>query len=397
MAGIYLHTPFCNKKCIYCGFYSVVSKRLRDKYIPALEREILERRNFFDGLYPSERIIRTLYIGGGTPSVLPVDFLEKAAKLLKENFRFAEGAFETQNPDVFEFTVEVNPDDITEDYAQSLRKLGINRISMGVQSFQDSHLQWMGRRHDASQAIKAFRILRDEGFTNISLDLIFGFPLMTERDWEDNLRTVAELAPEHISAYQLGIDQDTPLERLAASGKFSLLPEEVCAAQYKTLQKRLSDAGYIQYEVSNFCLPSLSGQVTADFRSRHNSSYWKRIPYLGLGPGAHSFIGRHREWNFPDVDSYCNLSTFEIREGENLSSQDVFNEILMLALRTADGVSLKSLRECDPRSAIFISQMLPALQGFQRQGLIQMTAAGTIKIPSEKFFISDGIIRDLFV
>ena len=389
MAGIYLHIPFCNSKCIYCGFYSVVARPFRKQFIPALEREIQGRRNFFSNLYPEDRTVRTLYIGGGTPSVLDISILEQAVSLLRGSFTFPAEAFHTSDPDVFEFTVEVNPDDISPLYASSLRKMGVNRVSMGVQSFQDPHLEWMGRRHNAAQAVQSFRILRDAGFTNISLDLIFGFPLLTQGQWEGNLQKIITLRPEHISAYQLGIDADTPLERLAGEGKFSLPSEEVCAAQYKTLQEKLSEAGYTQYEVSNFCLPK--------WQSRHNSSYWKRSPYLGLGPGAHSFIGRGREWNFQDISTYCDLSTKELREGENLTPRDVFNELLMLGLRTAEGVSLKDLRECDPRSGEFLSQILPIFPGLQSRGLINLTKDGRIKIPPEKFFVSDGIIRELFV
>ncbi|MBP5518392.1 MAG: radical SAM family heme chaperone HemW [Bacteroidales bacterium] len=389
MAGIYLHIPFCDKKCIYCGFYSVVSKTLRDKYIPALQREIRERGNFFSSLYPADQTVKTLYIGGGTPSVLNTESLKQAINGLKATFCFPNTAFLTDNPDEFEFTIEVNPDDITSDYASQLRQLGVNRISMGVQSFQDQHLIWMGRRHTRSQAISAFRTLRQAGFKNISLDLIFGFPSLTRTQWEENLDTILDLSPEHISAYQLGVDPNTPIEKQVSQGKLTLPDEETCEGMYKTLQRRLAEAGYFQYEVSNFCKEG--------FHSRHNSSYWNRTPYLGLGPGAHSFINRKREWNFPDAATYCNPTITELREGENLSPEDVFNEILMLGLRTIGGAALKTLRESSPQSDIFISTIAPAIQDQERKGNLVLTTTGTIKIPPEKFFISDGIIRELFV
>lgn len=380
MAGIYLHVPFCNSRCIYCGFCSTVSKGLRQKYIPALKREISERGDFFSSLYESDRIVKTLYVGGGTPSILPPELLKEAVSAIRETFRIAEE---------IEFTVEVNPDDITEDYAGSLRRMGVNRVSMGVQSFKDSHLKWMRRRHDSQTAVNAYRILRKAGFDNISLDLIFGFPLMTVRDWEDNLDTIIELSPEHISAYQMGIDPDTPLERMEKSGEFSLPSQEDSERMYKILQAKLKAAGYVQYEVSNFCKPG--------YHSRHNSSYWNRTPYLGLGPGAHSFIGMAREWNTSDIATWCNLSILPLREGETLSPVDVFNEILMLGLRTAAGVSLDTLRNCGPQSPLFISDLLPKLSAMESNGLITLTPDGKIKIPPGKFFISDGIIRDLFV
>lgn len=380
MAGIYLHVPFCNSRCIYCGFCSTVSKGLRQKYIPALKREISERGDFFSSLYESDRIVKTLYVGGGTPSILPPELLKEAVSAIRETFTIAEE---------IEFTVEVNPDDITEDYAGSLRRMGVNRVSMGVQSFKDSHLKWMRRRHDSQTAVNAYRILRKAGFDNISLDLIFGFPLMTVGDWEDNLDTIIELSPEHISAYQMGIDPDTPLERMEKSGEFSLPSQEDSERMYKILQAKLKAAGYVQYEVSNFCKPG--------YHSRHNSSYWNRTPYLGLGPGAHSFIGMAREWNTSDIATWCNLSILPLREGETLSPVDVFNEILMLGLRTAAGVSLDTLRNCGPQSPLFISDLLPKLSAMESNGLITLTPDGKIKIPPGKFFISDGIIRKLFV
>ena len=380
MAGIYLHVPFCNSRCIYCGFCSTVSKGLRQKYIPALKREISERGDFFSSLYESDRIVKTLYVGGGTPSILPPELLKEAVSAIRETFTIAEE---------IEFTVEVNPDDITEDYAGSLRRMGVNRVSMGVQSFKDSHLKWMRRRHDSQTAVNAYRILRKAGFDNISLDLIFGFPLMTVGDWEDNLDTIIELSPEHISAYQMGIDPDTPLERMEKSGEFSLPSQEDSERMYKILQAKLKVAGYVQYEVSNFCKPG--------YHSRHNSSYWNRTPYLGLGPGAHSFIGMAREWNTSDIATWCNLSILPLREGETLSPEDVFNEILMLGLRTAAGVSLDTLRNCGPQSPLFISDLLPKLSAMESNGLITLTPDGKIKIPPGKFFISDGIIRELFV
>lgn len=380
MAGIYLHVPFCNSRCIYCGFCSTVSKGLRQKYIPALKREISERGDFFSSLYESDRIVKTLYVGGGTPSILPPELLKEAVSAIRETFTIAEE---------IEFTVEVNPDDITEDYAGSLRKMGVNRVSMGVQSFKDSHLKWMRRRHDSQTAVNAYRILRKAGFDNISLDLIFGFPRMTVGDWEDNLDTIIELNPEHISAYQMGIDPDTPLERMEKSGEFSLPSQEDSERMYKILQAKLKVAGYVQYEVSNFCKPG--------YHSRHNSSYWNRTPYLGLGPGAHSFIGMAREWNTSDIATWCNLSILPLREGETLSPEDVFNEILMLGLRTTAGVSLDTLRNCVPQSPLFISDLLPKLSAMESNGLIILTPDGTIKIPPGKFFISDGIIRELFV
>lgn len=379
MAGIYLHIPFCNSKCIYCGFYSVVGREIREKFVPALRREISLRRNFFNTLPKEQQVIKTLYIGGGTPSVLPTATLNEIVTLLKENFIFH---------DSYEFTVEVNPDDVTKEYAEGLKGLGVNRVSMGVQSFEDAHLRWMARRHTAKQAEEAFAILRDAGIKNISADLIFGFPLLSMAQWESNLKKLTSLSPEHISAYQLSIDENTALERLAAKGHFIPADEAACSVQYSMLQSLLKEAGYEQYEISNF--------AKRGFRSCHNSGYWERVPYLGLGPGAHSFIGRKREWNFNSVEDYCRKDLFEIRQGETLTESDVYNETLMLGLRKSEGVAIEKLLKSCSSAPLFYEESQDVFNRYLSAGLL-LREGDNIKIPPGKFFISDGIIRDLFV
>ena len=430
MAGIYLHIPFCNSKCIYCGFYSVVGREIREKFVPALRREISLRRNFFDTLPLEQQTIKTLYIGGGTPSVLPVATLSEIVALLKESFFFPDSAFATQpaaatlsvqsanersskkkeegecvkeekisldnwededavkRADGFEFTVEVNPDDVTREYAEALNRLGVNRISMGVQSFEDTHLRWMARRHNAKQAEEAFAILRDAGFENISADLIFGFPLLSMAQWESNLKKLTAISPEHISAYQLSIDENTALERLASKGLFTPLDEAACSLQYSMLQSILKDAGFEQYEISNF--------AKRGFRSRHNSSYWERVPYLGLGPGAHSFIGNKREWNFNSVEDYCKEGLYEIRQGETLTESDIYNETLMLGLRKSEGVAIEKLLKSCSSAPRFFEESREIFNRYLSSGIL-VKEGDYIKIPPGKFFVSDGIIRDLFV
>lgn len=379
MAGIYLHIPFCNSKCIYCGFYSVVGREIREKFVPALRREISLRRNFFNTLPKEQQVIKTLYIGGGTPSVLPTATLNEIVTLLKENFIFH---------DSYEFTVEVNPDDVTKEYAEGLKGLGVNRVSMGVQSFEDAHLRWMARRHTAKQAEEAFAILRDAGIKNISADLIFGFPLLSMAQWESNLKKLTSLSPEHISAYQLSIDENTALERLAAKGHFIPADEAACSVQYSMLQSLLKEAGYEQYEISNF--------AKRGFRSCHNSGYWERVPYLGLGPGAHSFIGRKREWNFNSVEDYCRKDLFEIHQGETLTESDVYNETLMLGLRKSEGMAIEKLLKSCSSAPLFYEESRDVFNRYLSAGLL-LREGDNIKIPPGKFFISDGIIRDLFV
>ena len=391
MAGIYVHIPFCNSFCIYCGFYSVINKQIRDSYIPALKREISERRNFF----VAGTKISTLYFGGGTPSVLQIPQLEEIVRCLKENFQFAadgEGKFVAGGEGKFEFTVEVNPDDITPEYAAGLKSVGVNRISMGVQSFIDEHLKWMHRRHTSADAINAYHILRDAGFDNISLDLIFGFAGLTTQQWRYNLSKITSLHPDHISAYQLSIDEGTTLEALFNHGKYAPLSADECAAQYAMLQDILFAAGYDQYEISNF--------ARLNKCSQHNGNYWNKTPYLGLGPGAHSFDGRnHREWNFPNVENYCNPQTKEIRSGETLTEKDIFNESIMLGLRQTNGFDLSTLNKD------LLKTILPAIARLEDEHLLLQENLKNdsgrekfiIKIPTDKFFISDSIMRDLFV
>lgn len=411
MAGIYLHIPFCNSKCIYCGFYSVAESpcninrygNYRSQFIPALGREISGRRDFFSapsgsGESFSEEKIKTLYIGGGTPSVMELSVLERAVAELRRTFGFADGSFSRDvPPDIFEFTVEVNPDDVTHGFAEGLAWLGVNRVSMGIQSFDDRHLKWMGRRHDSACAVRAVATLRDAGFRNISLDLIFGFESLTEKGWAENLERIAGLNPEHISAYQMMIDEGTPLERAEAEGRYIQPDDSLCALQYAMLQDFMKKSGYRQYEVSNFAAERMEGGRMLSLHSRHNSAYWDRTPYLGLGPGAHSFSGRRREWNIPDLALYCGTPQEGIREGETLSDRDLFNETVMLGLRRTCGLSTEGL------DSGMAARIMPVVESMERSGLLiversPLSAAVTgIKIPPEKLFVSDGIIRDLFV
>ncbi len=321
---IYIHFPFCKSFCTYCDFYSVRGKDRMAQYTQSLLREISLRKAFLCQCTSPA----TFYVGGGTPSLWPVEQLGEAVAAVSAVLR--EGAADygrscgtsgggggsvpgtgdgRGNAGFFaEFTVEVNPDDVTEAYALALRRLGVNRVSMGVQSFSDRSLRWMARRHSSAGAVEAFRVLRSAGFDNISLDLIFGYDPVawgsgSSSDeelmqlWSDDLDAVLRLRPEHISAYQMGIEEGSVLGDMTAAGRYLEPSDELCAAQYALLQQRLAAAGYEQYEVSNFSLPGR--------RALHNSGYWDRSPYIGLGPGAHSFDGdRRRWWNAPDLDRY---------------------------------------------------------------------------------------------
>ena len=315
------------------------------------------RRDFFSG----NGQIKTIYFGGGTPSLLSADEFGAIVQSLAANFDLAS---------VEEFTVEVNPEDITTGAApiEKYRSCGVNRISMGVQSFCDSHLRWMNRRHDAATAQKAFTVLREAGFDNISIDLIFGYAALTDDQWRETLQHAVALHPEHISAYQMSIDPESALAEMTADGRYTEPDEETCARQYALLQDTLEDAGYQQYEISNFCLPGR--------HSRHNSAYWEREPYLGLGPAAHSFDGdTRRSWNPSSVEDYCvalEEGHLPAGGGEDLTADDIYNEKIMLGLRTAKGVE-KSL--------------------ISNPGILQETGE-RYRIPRDKFFICDAVISE---
>ena len=348
MAGLYVHFPFCASRCIYCDFYARTGKDWRP-YIEALIKEVRERKDELEGVPPT-----TLYFGGGTPSLLPEEALKRVYGAVCETF--GTSGFE-------EFTVEVNPDDVDAGKAAGLRAIGADRISVGVQSFQDRHLKWMGRRHNSGQAAEALQLLREAGFNNLSLDLIFGFTGLGEADWADNIRKAVELRPEHISCYQM-------------MGRWSEADEELCREQYAVLQEKLAEAGYLQYEISNFSLPGRE--------SRHNSAYWNREAYLGFGAGAHSFDGkRRRSWNTPDIDAYAAKRPCS---GETLSDNEILEEKLMLRLRTVRGMKWSVLSEKELEA---INKT--TLEELSRAGKIEILPDG-IRIPKSELFVSDDII-----
>ena len=299
---IYLHVPFCRSFCTYCDFYSEIACRDRDAqqfqaYADAVCAEAQRRRGEID----ATRSLNTLYIGGGTPSVLPLSLLRQMAAQLMTGGVPPEppASLRSDIPSLAggqtaftEFTIEVNPEDIVEkgpDYVRGLLSLGVNRISMGVQSLDDGILRWMNRRHDADRARQAFRILRETGAENISVDLIFGLSQLSEAVFRQTLDEIVRWRPEHVSAYQLSIEEGSALGRMVRDGRYTEASQEQCAAQYRLLCDTLRDAGYVHYEISNWALPGREAV--------HNSAYWSRHPYVGLGPGAHSFDGTVRSWN----------------------------------------------------------------------------------------------------
>lgn len=370
---VYLHVPFCESFCAYCDFYSEVcpaneSARAQKLFADAVCREIDARR---EEIAATEGL-RTLYVGGGTPSTLDAGLLARIVRHLDN------GPYE-------EFTVEVNPEDIVTkgpSYVYALLDLGVTRISMGVQSMDDGILRWMRRRHDSARAVEAVRILREAGVRNLSLDLIFGLSQLSDAVWTDTLEQTLALQPEHVSAYQLSIEPGSALAGWVREGRYTEADEALCRHQYEILCERLGDAGYHHYEISNFSLPG--------HEAVHNSAYWRRLPYVGLGPGAHSFDGlRTRSWNSEDLSGWT-------RTSETLSERDAALETLMLGLRTADGLPEDWLRaHCDPDvlAALLSEGALVSVPAGHDSG--DFVADRRIRIPESRFFVSDDIIRDL--
>lgn len=353
MSGIYIHIPFCKSRCAYCGFYSTTYSSMQDEYVDALISELHMRKE-----YIASQRVRTIYIGGGTPSVLSPENIERLCRSLLEfacerNTQSLDCERENEtmtseygNPDVEEFTMECNPDDVTPEFAQLLRRVGINRVSMGAQTFSDERLRFLNRRHKAQQVEKAVEILRGAGIRNISVDLIFGFPCQTLEQWEQDIDKAISLDVEHISAYSLMYEEGTPLFSKLEKGEIEEVSEDVSLAMYDMLIDKLSVAGYEHYEISNF--------AREGYRSKHNSSYWHGIPYLGLGAAAHSYDCKSRQWNVSSLQEYVGLmkeaalngyASVEqrIMEREVLTENEKYNDIVTTALRTREGIDIAQL------------------------------------------------------
>lgn len=378
MAGIYIHIPFCKSFCTYCDFYSICDHRGIGQWLDSLFHEMEQRRHFFTAC--GNAVPSTLYIGGGTPSLLASsqigDIARRAEAIFREGQRFDE------------FTIEVNPDDVSPEKAAGWKVAGVSRVSMGCQSFDDGALKWMNRRHSGDDAGEAFGILREVGFRNISLDLIFGYLIPGETSakgmarWRRDLETVTAFRPEHISSYQMSIEPGSILGQMSVKGKYREPADSYCAGQYEMLQKILTERGYEQYEISNFALKTEAD--VSPFRSKHNSSYWIREPYVGLGPAAHSFCGRVRSWNPDDVEGYVKANGELPRESETLSDDEIIEEKIMLGLRTSDGISEKE-------AAFIKNENLEKALSF---GMLS-EKDGRYRIPSDKWFVSDDIIVKL--
>lgn len=372
MAGIYIHIPFCKKRCIYCDFYSSTDNRLVDKYIDALCIELESRLHEID-----KNNITTIYIGGGTPSQLSATQLGEIINFIKSKIDFSL---------IEEFTIEVNPDDVTYDYIKECITFGINRVSMGIQSFVDEELKIINRRHDSSQAIKAIETIKSAGISNISIDLIYGLPLQTIESWIYSARKAIEMNVPHISCYNLSYEEGTTLYKMRDMGEIKECDEDTCIEMYDILVKMLADADFEHYEISNF--------AKRGYYSRHNSNYWNLTPYLGLGASAHSFDGSIRRYNPSSIQKYTsNISESGIAyEEEQETLYEQFNEYIMINLRTMWGVNTQKVK------TIFGEELRNHLIKYSRRFIETgdlKEKENTIVLSEKGIMLSDYIIRTL--
>lgn len=324
MSGIYIHIPFCKQKCSYCDFhFSTTFESYRAQMIETMHKEIVLRRD-----YLNESLLESVYFGGGTPSLLTLEELETLFGTINSQFVLSDKA---------EITLEANPDDITPENLKIWKKVGINRLSIGLQSFKEKDLVWMNRAHSVTEALDCVQLARDSGFTNISVDLIYGLPELTIEEWESHVDTVLKMEIQHVSAYCLTIEEKTALHKMVATQKIFPIGEDEQSDQFLLLTKKLKQAGFKHYEISNFGL--------SNYEAVHNSNYWKGKQYLGIGPSAHSFNGISRRWNISNNPLYIKNFNSENTwyEEEILTEKDRWNELLLTGLRTSYGVDLEQL------------------------------------------------------
>ena len=371
MAGIYVHIPFCESRCKYCDFFSTTRLEQRDAYVEAVAKEVVQRNKYL----PSQNV-HTVYFGGGTPSMLSVEQIGRILGELRKYYVFDADA---------EITTEANPSDINEEKLRGWKKLGINRLSIGIQSFQDAQLKQIGRRHNAEQARQAVRMARDAGFENISIDLMYGLPGETLKEWKEDVEEALKLEVEHVSAYCLSYEEGTPLTRALMRKEIEEVDEETENAMYDWLTERLSRAGIERYEVSNF--------AKKGFESQHNSSYWNGTPYLGLGAGAHSYDGKTRQWNVSDLEQYIR----GVEQGETyfekevLTKNDLYNEYIMLKIRTREGVNLSMV----PRSMQEVCKGVA--KSYIENGKLKMENEDRLVATQEGIHILNRIIEDMMI
>lgn len=374
MAGIYIHIPFCKKLCHYCDFYHVIHNEDYSAFLNALLTEAKIRKD-----YTGKESISTIYFGGGTPSVLSVNELEVILDCLKKTFAVDPSC---------EITIEINPDDVTPGYFRSLKKLDFNRISLGIQSWRNEDLKLLNRRHTAEQAEEALKEAFNSGFENVTIDLIYGIPGMGLNEWSANLDKSLSFDIKHLSAYHLTIEQGTVFSKMKEKGLFPEVDEEESIAEFNMLIEKTESAGFIQYEISNFGKPG--------YFSVHNTNYWKQVPYLGLGPSAHSFNGYSRQWNVRDLKKYikCVNDGKIFYEKEELDTKTRFNEYIMISLRTMWGIDLEYIEKTFEKEGYdYVNNLAVKFIGY---GLMKQEK-NTLVLTNQGKMISDNIISEFMM
>ena len=375
MAGIYIHIPFCKQKCIYCDFYSNTSTYYQET-VDLLCKELEQRKDYLQAAP-----VKTVYMGGGTPSLLSPELLAQIYRTIAHNYDLSMCE---------EFTIEANPDDLSEEYLQSLcRQVPLNRISMGIQSFNDEELLFLCRRHSARQAEEAVQRCRKAGITNISIDLMYGLPIQTLDGWHANIEKAIALNVPHISAYHLSVEAGTALALKIKKGELCEIDEDKSTAMYRLLVRKMKEAGYTHYEISNFAIDP--------HYSKHNTSYWQNIPYLGIGPGAHSYNRHSRQWNIASLYKWMDTVNGKANhvETETLTTDMKYNEYIMTRLRTIWGISFEEVNTefGGKYHRHLVKQSLP----YRRNRLLLPAPDDRLCLSEEALFISDRIIGDLII
>lgn len=368
MAGIYIHIPFCRQACHYCNFHFSTSLRHKNELVAALLREIEIRKEYFD-----QEHVETIYFGGGTPSLLPVEDLRSQIEKITTLYKITGNA---------EITLEANPDDIEEVKLKAWKAIGINRLSIGIQSFFEEDLRWMNRAHTARQAIDNLQAAK-ELFDNITIDLIYGTPGLTDEKWKHNVDTALSMHIPHLSCYALTVESKTPLHKMIRQGTKQDIDPDIQSRQFMLLMQWLEEAGYEHYEISNFSKPG--------FRSRHNSSYWQGKKYLGIGPSAHSYNGISRQWNISNNRQYItSVSNGKIPfEMETLTPVQKLNEYIMTSLRTSEGLYLGRFDQERRKRLIELSEKYTSHRLLKLEDdFLMLTKEGKL--------LADGIAADLF-
>ncbi len=384
MAGIYVHIPFCKQACHYCDFHFSTSLKNKSFFLNALKKEMDLRKDFLKEDNDTPDIINTIYLGGGTPSILSVPEIMGIFEAIFKNFRVSSDA---------EITLEANPDDLTKEKTKELRNTPVNRLSIGIQSFYDEDLQLMNRAHTAKEAFSIIGFAQDNGFNNLSIDLIYGIPSLTNQKWKNNLKTAFNLQVKHISAYCLTVEPKTALAKFVSSGKIKNVNEQESSEQFEIMLKEMKLNNFQQYEISNFC--------SDQFYSRHNANYWLKEKYLGLGPSAHSYNGESRQWNVSNNQKYItavaemekNKNDETLFEKEFLTLNQRYNEYVLTSLRTMWGTDLIFIKQhfgnnfflhCLKEAEVYISRKLL----IQENGKFFLTDSGKL--------FADKIVSDLF-